>query len=74
MKLRPARRPRLGIATVLFASFWVAGQRPSMAALLALWCVYWALSERPQVGVQWALFAAGLFVMDVVLAIEARVT
>jgi len=59
---------------VLFASFWVAGQRPSMAALLALWCVYWALSERPQVGLQWALFAVALFVMDVVLAIEARVT
>ena len=50
------RRPRLGLATVWFVAFWVAGVRPSLAALLGAWSVYWSLSERPRVGLEWAVF------------------
>lgn len=64
------RRPRLGIATIWFAAFWVAGVRPSLAALLGAWSVYWALSERPRVGLQWAGFGIVLTAMCVVLALE----
>ena len=58
-RLSVPRRPRLGIATVWFAAFWVAGVRPSLAALLGAWSVYWSLSERPQVGLEWAGFGVG---------------
>jgi hypothetical protein len=64
------RRPRLGIATVWFAAFWVAGVRPSLAALLAAWTVYWSLSERPQVGLEWAAFGVVLTAMFVLLSME----
>jgi uncharacterized BrkB/YihY/UPF0761 family membrane protein len=67
---RPTRRPRLGIAIVWFAAFWVAGVRPSLATLLAAWTVYWALSERPQVGLSWAVFGAVLTVAFAVLVVE----
>lgn len=64
------RRPRVGIATVWFAAFWVAGVRPSLAALLAAWTVYWSLSERPQVGLEWAAFGVVLTAMFVLLSLE----
>jgi hypothetical protein len=67
------RRPRLGIATVWFAAFWVAGVRPSLAALLAAWSVYWSLSERPRVGLHWAAFGAILTATFVLLAVETYV-
>lgn len=67
------RRPRLGIAIVWFAAFWVAGVRPSLAALLGAWSVYWSLSERPQVGLEWAGFGVLLTAMFVVLALETYV-
>ena len=69
-RLRVRRRPRLCIAIVWFAAFWVAGVRPSLAALLAAWSVYWSLSERPKVGLEWAGFAVILTALFVVLAVE----
>ena len=66
------RRPRLGLATVWFAAFWVAGVRPSLAALLGAWSVYWSLSERPAVGLNWAAFGAVLTAMFVLLAVETH--
>lgn len=65
-----SRRPRLGIATVWFASFWVAGVRPSIAALLGAWTVYWSLSERPRTGWPWTVFALVLTATFVLLAVE----
>jgi uncharacterized BrkB/YihY/UPF0761 family membrane protein len=70
--MRPARRPRLGLAIAWFVAFWVAGVRPSLATLLAAWTVYWALSERPQVGAQWAAFGAVLTAFCALLAVEGR--
>ena len=67
---RPARRPRLGIAIVWFAAFWVAGVRPSLATLLGAWTVYWALSERPRVSLSWAVFGAVLTTAFAVLVVE----
>ena len=64
------RRPRLGIATIWFAAFWVAGVRPSLAALLGAWSVYWSLSERPKVGLEWAGFGVVITAMFVLLAVE----
>jgi uncharacterized BrkB/YihY/UPF0761 family membrane protein len=64
------RRPRLGIATIWFAAFWVAGVRPSLAALLAAWSVYWSVSERPEIGLEWACFGAVLTAVFVLLAVE----
>ena len=69
-RLSVPRRPRLGIATVWFAAFWVAGVRPSLAALLAAWSVYWSLSERPKVGLEWAGFGVILTAMFALLAVE----
>jgi len=69
-RLTVPRRPRLGIATIWFAAFWVAGVRPSLAALLGAWSVYWSLSERPKVGLSWACFGLILTAMFVVLAVE----
>ena len=69
-RLSVPRRPRLGIATVWFAAFWVAGVRPSIAALLAAWSVYWSLSERPKVGLEWAAFGVILTAMFALLAVE----
>ncbi len=69
-RLSVPRRPRLGIATVWFAAFWVAGVRPSLAALLAAWSVYWSLSERPRVGLEWAGFGVILTAMFALLAVE----
>jgi hypothetical protein len=70
--LRPPRRPRLGIAIVWFAAFWVAGVRPVLALLLGAWTVYWALSERPAVGLNWAAFGAVLTVFFAVIAVVVR--
>ena len=64
------RRPRLGLATIWFAAFWVAGVRPSLAALLGAWSVYSALAERPKLGLQWAAFGVVLTAMFAVLVIE----
>ena len=72
-RLSVRRRPRLGIATVWFAAFWVAGVRPSLAALLAAWSIYWSLSERPEVGLHWAVFGAILTATFVLLAVETYV-
>jgi uncharacterized BrkB/YihY/UPF0761 family membrane protein len=69
-RLSVPRRPRLGLATVWFVAFWVAGVRPSLAAVLGGWSVYWSLSERPQVGLQWAAFGSLLTAMCVLLAVE----
>lgn len=69
-RLHVPRRPRLGIAIVWFAAFWVAGVRPSLAALLAAWSVYWSLSERPKVGLEWAGFGVILTALFLVLAVE----
>ena len=69
-RLSVPRRPRLGLATVWFVAFWVAGVRPSLAALLGAWSVYWSLSERPQVGLEWAVFGAVVTAMCVLLAVE----
>jgi hypothetical protein len=69
-RLSVPRRPRLGIATVWFAAFWVAGVRPSLAALLGAWSVYWSLSERPKVGLEWAGFGVILTAMFALLAVE----
>ena len=69
-RLSVPRRPRLGIATVWFAAFWVAGVRPSLAALLGAWSVYWSLSERPRVGLEWAGFGLILTAMFALLAVE----
>jgi uncharacterized BrkB/YihY/UPF0761 family membrane protein len=66
-------RPRLGIATVWFASFWAAGVRPSLALLLGAWTVYWSLSERPRLGLEWAAFGAVLTTLFGVLAVERYV-
>ena len=69
MTLRPLRRPRLGLAIIWFAAFWVAGVRPSIATLLGVWSVYTALAERPHVGLEWALFGAVLTVFFAALVV-----
>jgi hypothetical protein len=68
--LQLPRRPRLGIAIVWFAAFWVAGVRPSLAALLGAWTVYWSLSERPRVPLTWAVFGTVLTAAFLVLVVE----
>jgi uncharacterized BrkB/YihY/UPF0761 family membrane protein len=69
-RLSVPRRPRLGLATVWFVAFWVAGVRPSLAAVLGAWSVYWSLSERPEVGLEWAGFGVVLTAMFALLAVE----
>lgn len=71
MTFHPLRRPRLGLAIVWFAAFWVAGVRPSIATLLGAWSVYTALAERPRVGLQWALFGTVLTVFFAALVVTA---
>jgi hypothetical protein len=69
LTLHPLRRPRLGLAIIWFAAFWVAGVRPSIATLLGVWSVYTALAERPHVGLEWALFGAVLTVFFAALVV-----
>ena len=69
-RLSVPRRPRVGLVTVWFVAFWVAGVRPSLAALLGAWSVYWSLSERPRVGLEWACFGLLVTAMCVLLAVE----
>lgn len=69
MTFHPLRRPRLGLAIIWFAAFWVAGVRPSIATLLGAWSVYTALAERPHIGVEWVLFGTVLTAFFAALAI-----
>jgi hypothetical protein len=72
LTLHTLRRPRLGLAIIWFAAFWVAGVRPSIATLLGAWSVYAALAERPRVGLEWALFGVVLTAFFAALAIGAH--
>ncbi len=72
MSFQPLRRPRLGLAIIWFAAFWVAGVRPSIATLLGAWSVYTALAERPHVGPQWALFGAVLTLFFAALVVTTH--